>query len=130
MTQGPPATAVKIEPSFLSPCLTPIYLASLPPHHQIQFTELPSSKSYIEVEGIDQLFECLLHLFELQVRMQHSEIVGLDKITYDYKDVLLFLENLKSICVLIFDQTLMAFVPKDLEWIKQQLLQHLQIQSY
>lgn len=97
---------------------------------QIQFTELASSKSYIEVDNVTQAFETLLQLFEAQLRIQHQEIIGTDKITYDYKDVMLFLDELKSIVLLIFDKNLLAFVPKDLEWIKQQLLQHLHIQSY
>jgi hypothetical protein len=43
---------------------------------------------------------------------------------------MLFLDELKSCVLLIFDQNLLAFVPKDLEWIKQQILQSLHLQSY
>jgi len=96
----------------------------------IQFTELPSSKSYIESDNVSQAFETLLQLFEAQLRIQHQDIIGTDQITYDYKDIMLFLDELKSCVLLIFDQNLLAFVPKDLEWIKQQILQSLHLQSY
>jgi hypothetical protein len=32
--------------------------------------------------------------------------------------------------IIRFDKTKLAFVPKDLEWIKQQLIAYLHIQSY
>lgn len=96
----------------------------------IQFDEQPSSKSYIDVVGADQFFESILNLFETQVRTQHHDIIGSDNITYDYKDVVLFLSGLKSISVLIFDKAKLVFAPKDLDWIKQQLIQHLHVQGY
>ena len=77
-----------------------------------------------------QAFETILQLFEAQLRIQHQDVIGTDKITFDYKDVMLFLDELKSITILIFDKTTMSFIPKDLEWIKQQCLQYMHLGSY
>lgn len=96
---------------------------------QVQFTEVPSSKTYIETDNLSSAITALTNLFESQARLQHFEQLGFHHVAYDYKDVLLFLDELKSVVLLVFDKSKLAFIPKDLEWIKQQVMAHLVAQA-
>lgn len=68
-------------------------------------------------------------LCELYEKGVKEKLPHVRSISYDVSDLYSFLDNLQDISCLVFSSQLNAYLPRGREWIKQQLLTHLQQQS-
>jgi hypothetical protein len=61
-------------------------------------------------------------LFETQLKENNPNARN---ITYDVKDLFLFIDSLPDLGILVFQKNIQTYAPHDKDWIKRKVLDHL-----
>lgn len=82
----------------------------------VQQTQDLNTRTFTDHSSVTEAMQSLLELFELDLQNTRSRDA-----TYDQRDLYRFVDRLHDVSVLVFDQTIKAYVPHDKEFVKQKM---------
>lgn len=87
----------------------------------------PSSKIWWNYASLSQAVEGVITMFEQELEASSP---GNSEIDYDIKDLYAYVDKLEDLGVMMLDPETQAYNAKSKKWIKEQILGHLQKQTY
>ncbi len=98
------------------------------PHYLflIQSTSSPSSRTYSDFPSLSSGLDYLLSLFESKLKSSRPQQ---ERITYSVEDFYSYVDSLYDCVALEFDGQLIAYLPRNKEWIKSKALEHIKKQA-
>ncbi|KAI3661660.1 hypothetical protein MP638_002912 [Amoeboaphelidium occidentale] len=88
----------------------------------IQKNKNKNSKTFSDYETVALAMEGIISIYEAKLQELNPH---LPQISYEAKDLHMFLDHLEDICALVFNPQLRAYIPHDKQWIKAKVLNHL-----
>jgi len=76
------------------------------------------TRTYSDFDSIKEAMEGICYIFELYIKQSDS---NLTTITYDVKQLFDFIDSLKEIVCLVFEETLSTYSAYNKDWIKEKL---------
>ena len=116
----------------------------------LQFNSSISSRTFLDYESIDAAMDGVCHLYEkevlacarvdLRAPSAHVPRLGscpqlkvlnpkMANITYDISDLFSYLDQVTDISLLIYQEPIHGYLPRNREWVKRQLYTHLRGQA-
>jgi hypothetical protein len=93
----------------------------------VQTTNNPSSRGYSDYNTLSAALDHITELFEAQLKASHPHSA---EITYDYSELERFLDNsLFDLVLLVYDPTIIAYIPHNKAKIKQLILNQFKEQA-
>lgn len=71
---------------------------------------------------VNDAMDSILKHYETKLKELNPHLV---KISYEVNDLYSFIDKYHDICALVFNPKISAYVPKDRQWIKDELYRHL-----
>lgn len=81
-----------------------------------------TSRTFTDHETTELALESILNFYEGKLKELNPTARDL---SYEISDLHAYLDKYTDICALVFDPQLKAYVPRDRQWIKDRIYQHL-----
>eukprot|EP01114_Cavostelium_apophysatum_P003120 TRINITY_DN1286_c0_g1_i1.p1 TRINITY_DN1286_c0_g1~~TRINITY_DN1286_c0_g1_i1.p1 ORF type:complete len:103 (+),score=5.19 TRINITY_DN1286_c0_g1_i1:203-511(+) len=91
-----------------------------------QFTPNIATRSYSDYDSVALALDGICKMFERKLRQDNPNTRN---ITYDVEQLFLYIDNLQDLGVLVLDDRNGAYVPRNKDWIKQKVFEHLRRQA-
>src|SRR4051794_25733253 len=91
-----------------------------------QFTDKSNSRQYSDFETVGQALDGICQLYEQRLKNQQPHQ---SHITYDITDLFTYIDELPDLTALVYDMHINAYQPRNKQWIKDAVLQHLKQQA-
>ena len=84
----------------------------------VQSNARPQSRTYVDYESVEECLESVCKMFEDHLKQinPHSQ-----SITYDIINLFDFVDQLTDLCCLVYEKSLISYVPQNKEWIKKNI---------
>ncbi|KAL0487463.1 hypothetical protein AKO1_004196 [Acrasis kona] len=99
---------------------------SAPEKHTIILYQLNNvrSRTYFDYPNISASMDGICQLFEAKLKQNSNQ----KNITYSVNDLYSWVDSLGDITALVYDADTYQYSPKDKEWVKRRLFEHLKRQ--
>jgi len=84
----------------------------------IQATKDISSRTFADYNNLNDALEGVCKIFEENLKKMHHSS---PQITYDVSQLFDFVDALKDISCVVFDDSTMKYIPYDKDWIKEKI---------
>uniref|UniRef100_A0A061RH26 Enhancer of rudimentary homolog n=1 Tax=Tetraselmis sp. GSL018 TaxID=582737 RepID=A0A061RH26_9CHLO len=91
----------------------------------IQTSPSPNTRTYRDYESISGAVDGVCQIFEQKLKELNPQ---LPNITYDVSDLFNYIDSLRDLSALVFDNKSLTYEPHDKEWIKSRVFAHLRKQ--
>ncbi|KAI9255723.1 enhancer of rudimentary-domain-containing protein [Phascolomyces articulosus] len=81
-----------------------------------------SSRVYYDFDTVAQAMDRIAGLYESFLQRENP---GMHQIQYRAEDLLQFIDSYKEFVALVFEPSSQKYIPKDKEWLKTKLVEHL-----
>ena len=103
----------------------------------MQFTEDENSRSYLDFDSINDaldgkikimmiMYVGMCQIYEQKLKIMNSEA---PQITYDLADLITYLDSLKDLCCLTYNDIQKVYIPHGRDWIKSKIYMSLKKQA-
>merc|ERR1711974_52814 len=88
----------------------------------VQLTRSPTSRTYYSYTSINDLAQGVIDLFETHLKQKNKNV---ENISYNLKQLYKYIDGLGDIAALVLNEQTLQYMPKDKEWVKEKILNHL-----
>ena len=88
----------------------------------VQYSDRTNGKTYSEHDTLSRAMDDICQMYEQVIKMDG----GRSQVKYTVEDLWAFVDRLEDIACLIYDAKAGEYRPHNREWIKNQVLRHLQ----
>ena len=92
----------------------------------LQYNSSPTSRTFLDYETVSSAMDGVCGVYERELKALNP---GVANMTYDISDLFTYLDQLASVSLLVHQEAIQGYLPRDKEWIKRQILTHLRKQS-
>ena len=92
----------------------------------IQFTEDENSKTYMDFDTIQEALDGICQTYEQKLKFAHHDA---QNISYELCDLVNYIDKLKDMSCLTYNDTQKVYVPHGREWIKSKIYMSLKRQA-
>eukprot|EP00347_Sterkiella_histriomuscorum_P012310 403369078 len=92
----------------------------------LQFTEDENSRAYLDFDTIGDALDGLCQLYEQKLKVANPDAQA---ITYDLCDLINYLDTVKDLSCLCFNDTQKVYIPHGRDWIKSKIYMSLKKQA-
>jgi hypothetical protein len=92
----------------------------------VQYTPAYETRGYMDFPNQSAAMDALIKMYETKLRELNPQI---KHITYDVSDLLKFLDTLTDLVAMVCDNAVGKYDPRDRNWIKDRIVQHLRGQA-
>ena len=92
----------------------------------IQFTEDENSRSYLDFDTIQEALDGICQIYEQKLKFSNRDA---QQITYDLQDLTNYVDKLRDLSCLVYNDTQKVYVPHGREWIKSKIYMSLKRQA-
>ena len=88
----------------------------------IQFNSSHASRTFLEFESFHATIDGVCALYEKELKILNP---NLSSIAYDIADLFSYLDQIADISVLMYQDNIHAYIPRNRDWLKKQLVTYL-----
>mmetsp|Transcript_31022 Transcript_31022/g.29627 ORF Transcript_31022/g.29627 Transcript_31022/m.29627 type:complete len:103 (+) Transcript_31022:91-399(+) len=93
----------------------------------VQYSTSYATRSYLEFPTVREAMDALVKMYEHKLKELNPQV---DHITYGINDLYNYIDNINDICALVNEQSnSTAYIPRDRNWLKSKIFNHLQKSS-
>ncbi|CCF72968.1 Enhancer of rudimentary [Babesia microti strain RI] len=92
----------------------------------VQFTSDINTRTYIDYDSIQLALDGICQTYEQALKHSNPQS---SSATYTARDLFAYLDALCSICALVRKAEKPVYMPRDKQWIKNKLIEHLKSQT-
>ena len=92
----------------------------------VQYNQNHSSRTFLDFATLEEAMDGVCSLYEKELKTLNPNV---PEITYDIADLYSYVEQLADISCLVYHEPIKAYLPRDKEWVKKQVYNHLRGQT-
>ena len=88
----------------------------------VQFNSSLASRTFMDFDSLPEAMEGVCALFEKELKLLNPNQAN---ITYDIADLFAYVDQLADISAMIYQEPIKAYLPRNRDWVKKQLVNDL-----
>ena len=92
----------------------------------VQFTQDENSRTYLDFDTIQEALDGICQIYEQKLKFSNE---GAQQITYDLADLIGYIDKLRDLSCLTYNDVQKVYVPHGKEWIKCKMYMSLKRQA-